>query len=546
MLTASGASVLRRSAEWSGVATLYLVGAIAVTWPLVTHLGTGVNDFGDPLLNAWTLAWVAHQGLRAPWRLFDAPIFYPEHATLAYSEPLLVPAFLVSPVWWATHNAVLCHNLSLLSGYVLSGVGMYGLVRHLTHHRVAALVAGLAFTLYPYRADHVPRMQLELTYWMPVALWLLHRWLDAPRVRRAVGVGTALGAQVLSCLYYGVFFATVFIPVAAALTWHRRVAWRIAWRHGLAAAVALTLTTGWLVLPFLQARAQVGERPYAEIAAGGARVAHYADAHPRSVVHGRPSAPGEGELRLFPGWTLLGLAGVGATGGTTAFVYLGATVLAFDLSRGFDGLTYEPLYRLLLPYRGLRVPARAGMLVGLGLCILGGFGLARLLRGRSRWVQGALLTGALAGLVADSAMRPLPLSEVPAKVPAIYAWLADQPPGVIVEYPVGPLEGRIGPQDPTYMLGATHHWRPMLNGYSGFVPHSYVELVHVLEGFPAPHTLAYLRARGAAYLLVHERFYGRHDYRTHVRQLDAAPDLAFRAAFRDADGRESRVYRVRH
>ena len=37
-----------------------------MTYPQVLHLRDGVHDDGDPLLNTWTLTWVAHQLPRAP------------------------------------------------------------------------------------------------------------------------------------------------------------------------------------------------------------------------------------------------------------------------------------------------------------------------------------------------------------------------------------------------------------------------------------------------------------------------------------------------
>jgi len=40
---------------------------------------------------------VAHILPRAPLRLFEAPIFYPDAHTLAYSEHLLVPSLMGAP-----------------------------------------------------------------------------------------------------------------------------------------------------------------------------------------------------------------------------------------------------------------------------------------------------------------------------------------------------------------------------------------------------------------------------------------------------------------
>ena len=82
-------------------AWLVVGGALAaltalVTWPQVITL-RGVNDFGDPLLNAWAIAWVAHTLPTHPSQIFNANIFYPEPDTLAYSETLIVPAVLVAP-----------------------------------------------------------------------------------------------------------------------------------------------------------------------------------------------------------------------------------------------------------------------------------------------------------------------------------------------------------------------------------------------------------------------------------------------------------------
>src|SRR5262249_30231434 len=75
-------------------ATLVLFTALTavMTWPQALHMHDGVHDDGDPLLNAWALAWVAHQLPRAPAHLFDANIFYPERRALAFSETLIAPA----------------------------------------------------------------------------------------------------------------------------------------------------------------------------------------------------------------------------------------------------------------------------------------------------------------------------------------------------------------------------------------------------------------------------------------------------------------------
>ena len=71
---------------------------LALTYPVVREMTRALpSDLGDPLLNAWTLAWDADRlahGLQGFW---DAPIFYPYRNTLAYSEHLLGIAVLTAP-----------------------------------------------------------------------------------------------------------------------------------------------------------------------------------------------------------------------------------------------------------------------------------------------------------------------------------------------------------------------------------------------------------------------------------------------------------------
>src|SRR5262249_35190902 len=159
------------------------------TWPQAARLSTSVTDFGDPLLNAWTMAWVAHAIVRSPGRLFDANVFYSERHTLAYSESLIVPAIAAAPLLWSGADPILVQNLWVLLGYALSGWMTFFLVRRLTGHDGAALVAGAIFALYPYRADAYPKVQLQMTFWLPLALLLVDRVRNAPTLRDAILLG---------------------------------------------------------------------------------------------------------------------------------------------------------------------------------------------------------------------------------------------------------------------------------------------------------------------------------------------------------------------
>jgi hypothetical protein len=126
---------------------------VLMTWPQTLLLSTHVNDHGDPLLNVWALAWVAHQLPRDPLQLFDANIFYPERATLAHSESLVLPAVAVAPLRWIGVSPVVTYNLVMLAAFPLSGLAMFALIRRLTGSVGAGLVAAASFAFLPYRFD---------------------------------------------------------------------------------------------------------------------------------------------------------------------------------------------------------------------------------------------------------------------------------------------------------------------------------------------------------------------------------------------------------
>ena len=222
----------------AGTFLLLTVLTAAMTYPQVLGLRDTVHDDGDPLLNAWALSWVAHQLPRAPARLFDANIFYPERRTLAFSETLLVPAVFAAPLGWAGAGPLLVYNIVFLSGFIISGVGVALLVRLLTGNSAAGVLSGIIFAFLPYRIDHYPHLQLQQTQFIPLAMWAFHTLLGTGKIRDGVLLGLFVAGQMLSCTYYGIFLIPYMAVVCGAMLlsdlglrgagvrWRLRVSWR--------------------------------------------------------------------------------------------------------------------------------------------------------------------------------------------------------------------------------------------------------------------------------------------------------------------------------
>jgi hypothetical protein len=171
--------------------------------------------------------------------------------------------------------------------------------------------------------------------------------------------------------------------------------------------------------------------------------------------------------------------------------------------------------------------------------------MSRLFGSRRSMVRWSAAVVAIGLVTAESRMVAIDYLELPDRSPAVYEWLKKQPPSVICEYPFGNLEGRIGPQDETYMYYSTLHWQRMLNGDTGFVPQSYYETRDALRNFPDDTAIAFLHARHVDLLLVHQAFYIKGDFANDVRKLKARSDLEWVGEFRWRTGDLSEAFRLR-
>jgi hypothetical protein len=525
---------------------LFTVLTAVMTWPQVLHMGDSVYDAGDPLLNLWALSWVAHQAPTAPAHLFDANIFVPERWTLAYSETLLAPAVLAAPLLWMGVGRILVYNIVFVSGFILSGLGAALLVRYLTRNTAAAIVSGLIFAYLPFRFDHYAQLQLQQAEWIPLALWAFHRVMDRGRLRDGLWLGACVAAQLFSCMYYGIFLAGYLVVVGGALMLSDLPATRRRLRV-LAAGVALALA---LFAPagraYVGAREVVGERGTKEVIGFSATWRNYLAAPPTSRLYGWSADRFGGlERRLFPGLVAVGLAAVALwpPWSPVRAAYALGLMFAVDLTLGFNGLMYRFLYEHVAPFRALRIPALAVILVGFSLAVLAGFGVARMsARITAPGARAGLVLAVCLAVLAECRSTPVQLTMMPGAPPAIYADLlrdiGDSPTAALVEVPV------IFGGDQLYMYYSTFHWQMLLNGYSGFFPGSYQQLRAVMQGFPDARSLDVLRERGARYTMIHGELLEPGEYLRMIRAVDTCRCALTLVARRPWQGRDISLYRI--
>ena len=518
--------------------SLSLLGALAffaalsayLLWPLPRHATETVLDgyrldrlggaqvHADNLLNTWIMAWDCHALAHDPLKLFSPNAFHPTPMVLTLSEHLLGNLPVFAPVYAATGNPILAHNVTMLASYAVAGLSMFWLIRAWTCSFAAGLFAGCLFAFCPWRLREAAAHYSWLNFqYLPLVLLTFDRVGRGPAIRGVAAAAAILVLQALCSYYvgYAAFAAAAVFGLVHAASSSR------ASRRPLLSLLALASAALVLVpisLPYLRQQA-AGVLLFEQIPGW------------RSLVwqEGRPLAL---TMRYLSPLTLV-FAGVGLTfvlracdQRARALGLLAVAVTGYAFSPGPGPGPFPPdAWPIPTPYAvaqklipglaAVRDSTRFGVLVLLGLTGLAGLGAASLLQVFGpRWRRGAGLAVVMIGIWtawATALATPYPLRRVEtgADVPSVYRWLADHGEGgPLLELPVYERRGfdfRGMVADARAMYFSIVHWLPLVNGYSGYSPPEHAEVMDAARRLPDPEALALLvRATGLRWILVHE------------------------------------------
>ena len=498
-----------------GTLALFVLLAVAHTWPLAARPAEHSRvDNGDYSLNVWAVDWVARTLPTDPAHLFDGNIFHPHRLTLAYSEPLILQGVLAMPLVWLGAPPVLTFNLVLLAGFALSGWAFALMVQRQTGSWPAGLVAGSAVAFNAHhlmRLPHIQALHLEL---LPIVFVAIDRLLATGRTRWAVLLGAGVALQAASSIYLLIFtgWGVVWAWAARMPEWRERPRQAALW-VGVAAIAGAALL--WPVLwPYAELSRTLGlTRTLAETSACSAGWTDYLYTGSRLHFDGWSHIFRDSADANFPGFAVLGLAIYGLAAGLRAprtrmwlAVVIGSIVLS--MLPGLPGFAW--LHAHVPALGAIRCYSRAGQMALVGMAVLAGYGAAALLvrvmsrtrRAKALPPQGTWLVGLvlIAAVNLEALRAPLWYREWPG-VPAIYDRLRQEPDAIVADMPFYDRQGFFG--NARYMIYATRHRHPIVNGYSGFAPPGFDQTAQVLRGFPGAPALEELRRLGVTHVVVH-------------------------------------------
>ena len=515
--------------HWTRATLAAAILTVLHTWPLATAPASlSLNHNGDAMLNEWIVAWVQHQLPRDPLRLFQANIFHPASDVLAFSEPLIVPALVGAPVRLAGASPVLVYNILLLLGMTLTMLSMYALVRAWTGDEMAALVAGAAFAFNAHTLMRLPHLQALHAYGLPLALLAADRLITGAKLRDALWLAFWMIVMAFTSGHL-VIFASFIVAISLLV---RARDWMPAWRLVLPYLAVAVIVSGVMVTPiYLHYRRVAVEqhmvRSLENASEYSANLRDYVTSASRlhAPLLGRTS--GEPANAFFPGLTVVGLAACAFAfirrGTRSRVAVLGAIALTgIVMSLGPRTPLYGWTYAVFPPLSAIRVAARFGNLLLFAAAGLAGFGLWQITRRLQPRVATAAGIAALALVSIEAIASPLTFQEFRG-IPGLYALLAHEPaPVVLVEQPFYPPQAVF--ENAEYVLNSTAHWRPVMNGYSGYIPAKYRELTHTFWFFPRGHAIDAMQREGVTHVMVHPTRFGEQAAEI-IRLCDAEPRL---------------------
>ena len=517
--------------RWLGLAVLFLLGAIGATWPLAQESGQGIPLGTEsvatvPLFNLWTLAWNVeslHRGYEGYWQ---APIFHPAEDTFALSEPQPLTGLMAAAINGMGGSVLVAYNLLLIGALALNGLLATALLRQVRLDWLPAVTGGALVLLLPFTHQELGVVQL-----VPLAGVLLFamaalEFASRPGLGMGLSMGVALAVAYALSAQVAVFAALAASPAILWLWWpHRRAS--EAWK-GVVAGGALFLTLiSPLVVAQMRSTADAGFTRSAETVRKQSAVpGHYLTSPwpswvptPGIEVAQRPSA-----RAFWPGTTRVLLALVGLILAWSQprwrrLAVAGAAFLVASVLWSFGahlGLGNHSLLDILRPLPGLaqiRSFFRFALFAQLAVAALAAGALHLLFeRAKARkglWPRlGVVALALVAVLDMRPAMGPIqPLPPLDLELPWL-SWVESETATsdvlAFVPFPQG-RSSRDYLGTSQWMYWQTRHWRPMVNGYSGFFPASFQALKKEMEAFPSSDTLSALHDAGVRYCIVHRK-----------------------------------------
>lgn len=482
--------------------------------------------------------------------ILTAPlVFWGANTVLAYN--LLLLGFV-----WGAGMSVYSLCWYLFQGYANAGAGS-GIASHQIYRWIASATAGVLYGFHFYIFLEMGVLQLLATLFAPLSFLGLHRCVDSNKWRDALFFCVGFLGAWYTCGYYGLFLSVFILCFVLRFGYRKLLEKRVLMVSiGTAAITIIGLVP--LILGMQSAKTAMSlSRPKFIVENLSAVLGNYLKFPQNSWLYEKfldVSSPDRG---TFLGILLICLSVIGSiaifrlrssdkSGGLLGtreqnsgalqdrfgfprrygVFYIAMAGFAFWLSYGMAliprdaiglGLyrflvwisPYNLLYQFVPGFTSIRSPYRFYIFSVLFLAVLSGWGVLWVSeRMRGQWRR-VLIPLILVAVVVELWPLPARLVRVPGSVkelPEIYQKIKALPrDATLLELPLSRGGSEINLEtESRFLYYSTFHWRPIVNGYSGFSPRANMGLNQVIALSEPETLLSAFRAFGIQYVLTRE------------------------------------------
>ena len=477
--------------------------ALWSVWPVLVSPTSVLTNGNEDILIVWILNQTIDKIPSALGDIFQANIFYPYKNVMAFTD-LLIPSAIVSylPVK-ISNQPIVSFNFALIVGQIATMLVIYFWWKDMAKSIPAAFLGAIVLGLSQIRILYFAHLQMWTMQWWLISVWMIWRYTKNSRVWQLYLGGAFLVIQVWESVL-PVFW---IVMVGAIILWPKLPELKRHWKH------ILIVVIGVLVLTLPVTSTYLGVSRELDVQRSIRDAAHFS----LSVEQfwGQFASPALFILLIlaFLGrslsswrkdrdfkWLLIVLI--------ISFLFALGPVLKIDGQTfrifGFPiPLPYAIAYYVVPGFTALRTPTRwlwPFAFAASGIIALG-FKKYSLKKGLLVVIL-AITLAVLGGTRIKDTVRIVS----PRQYPGVYHWLSTQDAGVILELPVYTVADRQLLNREIYrMLYSLEHKKQLVNGYSGFSPPQWQQLIaEIRSDFPNEELELKISDLGVDYIIVHK------------------------------------------
>lgn len=448
---------IRRYDSWL-VLLLFVLLTIIAAWNIITDLnGVILGRDNDVYINPWADWWTL-KALTDPtislWR--SELMYYPIGADLIYhsfSHLNTAVSLGLRPLL----GTLPAYNITILINYVLAGLSMYHLGRHLTGSSVAGILAGIVFAFNShnlYQSSHPVLVSVWCFPWMTLYFIRAVRE-NSVKLALAAAVFVFLGAATSTVLVVLLIFWTGLLLIYTFFSKeYPRPSWTVVLAFGLASALLILPT----VLPLLtdaiagsNSNFIISPEESIRTDMGSFMVPHWYYWLVRGMYIG-----------IAPFFLMMLAFGRKRRQAAIWFIF---TLIAYLFAIGPMPVLFNTPLPIILPWTLLIAPVLRNMyrmmiLMSFGVAMVAAYGWLGMLESIGKDWKKVLPAAALMGGLIFFEYTAVPFPSTPAAVSAFFTDYLDEVPQevAIAIIPTGRQ------QDKRYMYYQTIHEHPMTGG----------------------------------------------------------------------------------